>query len=149
MNISLTNLKKTTEKQKKRLGRGLGSGSGAKSGRGTTRHQKAREKIPLHFEGGQNRLVKKYPLLRGKGKNKAIKGRSITLYLSHLNVFEDNETVTPVSLVEKGVITVKDQKKKIKVIKNGELHKKLTVAITVTSGAKEVIEKSGGSVATV
>ncbi len=56
--------------RKKRLGRGLGSGKGAKSGRGTTRHQKARENIPLHFEGGQGRMVKRFPLLRGKGKNK-------------------------------------------------------------------------------
>lgn len=149
MSITLTNLEKTTQKSKKRLGRGLGSGSGAKSGRGTTRHQTAREKIPLHFEGGQNRLVKKYPLLRGKGKNKAIKGRSIVLFLNHLNVFEDGENVTYESLIEKGIITVKDRNKKIKIIKNGELHKKLTVSIAVTSGAKEDIEKSGGSVATV
>lgn len=66
----LSNLPKIVTKKKKRLGRGLGSGKGAKSGRGTTRHQKARESIPLHFEGGQARIVKKYPLLRGKGKNK-------------------------------------------------------------------------------
>lgn len=66
----LSNLPKIVDKKKKRLGRGLGSGKGAKSGRGTTRHQKAREDIPLHFEGGQGRMVKKFPLLRGKGKNK-------------------------------------------------------------------------------
>lgn len=67
----LSNLPKITDKKKKRLGRGLGSGKGAKSGRGITRHQKAREDIPLHFEGGQGRLVKRFPLLRGKGKNKS------------------------------------------------------------------------------
>src|SRR3989344_5008252 len=50
----------------------VGSGVGAKSGRGTTRHQRARESIPLFFEGGQNRLVKKFPLVRGKGKNKSV-----------------------------------------------------------------------------
>jgi len=66
----LSNLPKLKSKKNKRLGRGLGSGKGAKSGRGTTRHQKAREKIPLHFEGGQGRMVKKFPLLRGKGRNK-------------------------------------------------------------------------------
>lgn len=67
----LSNLPKIVIKRKKRLGRGLGSGKGSKSGRGTTRHQKAREKIPLHFEGGQGRMVKRFPLLRGKGKNKS------------------------------------------------------------------------------
>ena len=66
----LSHLPKIITKKKKRLGRGLGSGKGAKSGRGTTRHQKARESIPLHFEGGQGRMVKKFPLLRGKGRNK-------------------------------------------------------------------------------
>lgn len=66
----LSNLKKIVLKKKKRVGRGLGSGKGAKSGRGITRHQKAREDIPLHFEGGQGRMVKKFPLLRGKGRNK-------------------------------------------------------------------------------
>lgn len=66
----LSNLPKIVLKKKKRIGRGLGSGKGAKSGRGITRHQKAREDIPLHFEGGQGRMVKKFPLLRGKGKNK-------------------------------------------------------------------------------
>ena len=67
----LSTLPKIVARRKKRLGRGLGSGKGAKSGRGTTRHQKARESIPLHFEGGQGRMVKKFPLLRGKGKNKS------------------------------------------------------------------------------
>ncbi|MFH0979620.1 MAG: hypothetical protein V1803_01600 [Candidatus Roizmanbacteria bacterium] len=68
----LSNLPKIVRSKKKRLGRGLGSGKGSKSGRGTTRHQKARESIPLHFEGGQGRMVKSFPLLRGKGKNKSI-----------------------------------------------------------------------------
>lgn len=66
----LSQLPKIFKNGKKRLGRGLGSGKGAKSGRGTTRHQKAREKIPLFFEGGQGKIIKRFPLLRGKGKNK-------------------------------------------------------------------------------
>ena len=74
----LTSLPKIVAKKKKRLGRGLGSGRGSKSGRGTTRHQKAREAIPLHFEGGQARMVKKFPLLRGKGRNKSYKKKKLS-----------------------------------------------------------------------
>lgn len=74
-NMFLSELPKIVEKQKKRVGRGYGSGKGAKSGRGTTRHQAARENIRANYEGGQNPLTKKFPMLRGKGKNKSIKNR--------------------------------------------------------------------------
>ena len=77
----LSNLPKINLKKKKRLGRGLGSGKGSKSGRGTTRHQKARESVPLHFEGGQGRIVKKFPLLRGKGKNNSINEKAFIINL--------------------------------------------------------------------
>lgn len=69
MKSFLSNLPKIVSRKKKRLGRGLGSGKGAKSGRGTTRHQKARESIADYFEGGQGRMVKRFPYLRGKGRN--------------------------------------------------------------------------------
>lgn len=82
----LSNLPKIIIKRKKRIGRGLGSGKGSKSGRGTTRHQKAREKIPLHFEGGQGRMVKRFPLLRGKGKNKS----KISEKLKKIKFYEKN-----------------------------------------------------------
>jgi large subunit ribosomal protein L15 len=82
----LSNLPKSVSKKKKRLGRGLGSGKGAKSGRGTTRHQKAREGIPLHFEGGQGRMVKRFPLLRGKGRNKSI----VSTKLKRSKFYEQN-----------------------------------------------------------
>ena len=73
----LSFLPKLVKRRKKRVGRGLGSGKGAKSGRGTTRHQKARESIPIYFEGGQGRIIKKFPLLRGKGRNKPKKNKKI------------------------------------------------------------------------
>lgn len=132
-------------KKKKRLGRGTGSGAGAKSGRGTTRHQTAREKVPLHFEGGQGRMVKKYPLLRGKGKNKPVTA-IVAIPLSKLNIFNDGETVNKLSLLEKKVVSTKNFKKVIKIVLKGELTKKLTVELPVTTGARDAIEKAGGTI---
>ncbi|GIW63988.1 MAG: hypothetical protein KatS3mg091_790 [Patescibacteria group bacterium] len=121
--LSLSNLKKTVAKRKKRLGRGLSSRKGAKSGRGTTRHQTARENVPLHFEGGQNRIVKKFPLLRGKGRNKGKLVKPVSLRLEMLNLFSDNEKVTLSKLVKKNIIIKKTALKRptIKIVLGGEL----------------------------
>lgn len=77
----------------KRRGRGLGSGRGSKSGRGTTRHQTARTTIPLSFEGGQGRVVKKYPLLRGKFRNNSVEVKSYIVPLSQLESAKDEVTI--------------------------------------------------------
>lgn len=143
MNSFLSKLPKIITKKKKRLGRGLGSGKGSKSGRGTTRHQKAREKIPLSFEGGQARMVKKFPLLRGKGRNKSIKEIPVILNLDHLNRFEDGATVTIDSLIKKNIIMVK---KAVKILNKGKLKKKLIVNLPVSESVKQAIEKMGGQV---
>lgn len=143
---NLNELKKIVTPRAKRLGRGLGSGKGTKSGRGTTRHQTAREKIPLHFEGGQNRLVKRFPLIRGKGKNKPVSEKPILLTLNHLNIFENNATVDLQALIAKNVIELADIKKGVKVVSNGKLEVSLTVDLPVSESAKAMIEKAGGQV---
>lgn len=131
MNNILSSLPRIVKTPKKRLGRGLGSGKGAKSGRGTTRHQKARESIPLHFEGGQGRLVKRFPLLRGKGKNKSITAKPKILNLDDLNQFKENS-----------VVNIKG----VKILGGGKLEKKLIVKIPVSKSAQKAIEKAGGRV---
>lgn len=138
----MSNLPKIVNKRKKRLGRGAGSGKGAKSGRGTTRHQGARENIPLHFEGGQGRMVKKYPLLRGKGKNKSIQTKPTIVTLEDLNKFSDGETVTLESLQKIGVI--RKSNKRVKILANGILKRKLQVQLPVSRSVKILIEKAGG-----
>jgi large subunit ribosomal protein L15 len=142
--MNLSKLPKITEKKNKRRGRGLGSGKGSKSGRGTTRHQKARGKIPLHFEGGQGRLVKRFPLLRGKGKNKSRAVKPAIIKLSTLNIFADGDRVDYDALAKKGLIDVKN--KNVKVLADSGLTKKLTVSLTTSKAAKIAIEKAGGKV---
>jgi len=140
----LSHLPKIVSRKKKRLGRGLGSGKGSKSGRGTTRHQKARESIPLHFEGGQARMVKKFPLLRGKGRNKPLPLKPLILNLNHLNQFEDESVVSIESLIKKHLI--KNKKRPVKILSRGKLEKKLTVQLPVSGSAKKVIESLKGRV---
>jgi large subunit ribosomal protein L15 len=146
MSNFLSQLPKIVEKKKKRLGRGLGSGRGAKSGRGTTRHQKARGSIPIHFEGGQGRMVKKFPLLRGKGKNKSIHAVKRILSLSDLQVFKAKEIVTTKSLIEKKIISEKDKITGVKILNKGKVEKALIVKVPLSKSAKAAIEKAGGRV---
>ena len=142
----LSNLPKIGSRKKKRLGRGLGSGSGSKSGRGTTRHQAARENIPLHFEGGQGRMVKKYPLLRGKGRNKSRFPVAFVVTLDKLNIFADGTVVDYKALVSKSLVYASAKQTSVKILGKGELKKKLTVRLPVSKAVKAAIEKLGGVV---
>ncbi len=149
MTLSLSKLAKIVTHRKKRLGRGLGSGKGAKSGRGTTRHQKARENIPLHFEGGQGRSIKKYPLLRGKGKNKSLRVKPHIVYIKQLSIFNDGDMVNIEALQKKGILSKSSKKITVKLLANGDLFKRLTVQLPVSHSAKQKIEHAGGTVETV
>lgn len=140
----LSKLPKIVKRNKKRLGRGIGSGKGSKSSRGITRHQKSRTNIPLHFEGGQARMVKKYPLLRGKGKNKSVAQMTLIINLEKLNVFTDGAIVDKASLLKRGLL--KEKNVRFKVLGNGKLTRKLTVKIPVSQSAEKQIEKAGGKV---
>lgn len=137
----LSQLPKIGEKKKKRIGRGLGSGRGSKSGRGTTRHQKARESIPLHFEGGQGRMVKKFPLLRGKLRNKPSSPKQYIVNLSDLEGFNEGETVDIASLIQKGIVDSSAQKKGVKLLLGGSLSKKLIIKIPMSKSVAQLVNK--------
>jgi large subunit ribosomal protein L15 len=142
----LSNLPKITLKAKKRLGRGHGSGKGEKSGRGITRHQRAREDIPLGFEGGQGRLVKRFPLLRGKGKNKSLNTKPLVISVEDLAVFEDGAVVSKKTLIEKHIIRESDSHQDLKILGNGTIKKKLVIELPVSVSVKKMIEAAGGQV---
>jgi len=145
--FKLFNLPKIMGKRKKRLGRGLGSGKGAKSGRGITRHQKAREKIKLWFEGGQNRLTKKFPLLRGKGKNKSLKSKPLLVKLSSLNQLPANTEVTLKTLIHYRLINNRAEKTGIKILADGELKHPLIInKLPISKTVKLKVEQKGGKV---
>ena len=125
----------------KRLGRGTGSGLGKTSGKGH-KGAKARSgggKRP-GFEGGQMPLTMRLPK---RGFTNKWRTEYVAINVDRLEVFEDGQVVSPVELIEMGII--KKIEDGVKIMGNGELTKKLTVqANKFTATAKEKIEAAGG-----
>jgi large subunit ribosomal protein L15 len=144
--MKLHELKSTdgARKENFRIGRGVGSGNGKTAGKGH-KGQNARSGggVRLGFEGGQLPLYRRLPKRGFKNVNRV---EYAMVNLKTLNVyFEDGETVSPVALVEKGIINKEFDG--IKVLANGELTKKLTVqAHKFSKSAVSAIEKAGGTV---
>ena len=141
----LQSLLKTTKKSAKRVGRGYGSGKGGHtSGRGT-KGQKSRggANIPVCFEGGQLPLIKRLPMLRGKGKLKVVRPTA-TVSLAELETMTA-EIATLATLKSEKVI---DRRfKKAKIIATGKLSRKVSVeGLKVSKAAQAAIEAAGGSV---
>ena len=123
-----------------RRGRGHGSGNGKTAGKGH-KGQKARSGQPrIGFEGGQMPLYRRLPKRGFKNVGRA---QIETISLSDLEKFDDGADVTIEALLEKGII--RDAKDGVKVLGNGELTKKVNVAVNAYSaGAKAKIEELGG-----
>jgi large subunit ribosomal protein L15 len=130
-------------KKRKRVGRGPGSGNGKTAGRGH-KGQRSRSGYSRRwgFEGGQMPLVRRIPK---RGFTNIFRVGFQVVNLRDLDrVFANGDTVTPESLVEKGLI--RGGSKPVKVLASGELGKKLTVqAHAFSKNAQATIEAAGGS----
>lgn len=138
--------RKGSKSKSKRVGRGYSSGKGGHTVGLGTKGQKSRGrgKIPLGFEGGQVPLYKKIPKISHfkKRAKKDVK----TVSLVSLNRFEDGTEISPESLVERKIIK-KLPKHGVKIIANGNLHKKLELTgFIISEGARKKIEKSGSKI---
>lgn len=155
--MDLSNIKpKTKRTRRKRVGRGGKRGTTAGAG---TKGQQSRsgKGIPVGFRGGDNRIWQLFPKLRGATSRPGSKRphrkhryakfpvtKPVILNLGNLQSFHDGETVSPTTLVEKGLIK---KASSVKVLANGKLEKKLTFeGITVSKSAQAAIEKAGGNV---
>ncbi|MFH1538434.1 MAG: 50S ribosomal protein L15 [bacterium] len=134
--------RKGTEKKKKRVGRGHGCGTVKTAGRGT-KGQKSRSggSRPAYFEGGGLSMFRVLPKLGGfRPPNRE---PFVAVNVGQLNVFEDGAEVGVEALREAGI--VKKNEKKVKLLGNGELKKKLTVRVPAWSGAAQrKVEDAGG-----
>jgi len=134
-----------SRKNRKRLGRGNSSGHGTTAGRGT-KGQLSRSGggKGAGFEGGQQPLAMRLPKLPGFKPRNRVEYAPVNVGRLE-SLFEDGDTVDTDALVAKGVI--KHDYIPVKVLGDGELTKKLTVAVDkVSASAKAKIEAAGGKV---
>jgi len=141
-------LPKIVSKSAKRRGRGYGSGKGGHTtGRGQ-KGQGARRKIGVLFEGIKMKksLIKRLPLRRGRGKFKA-KNKPLIVKLELLNLLPEGSLVDVNLLVKKGIVDKNDAAKYgVKILGDGELGKRLTIALPISKSAALRVEKAGGKI---
>ena len=128
---------------KRRVGRGIGSGLGKTAGRGH-KGQKSRAGgyHKVGFEGGQMPLQRRLPK---RGFKSLARPFNAEVTLSDLQALVGDEIDL---LTLKAVGLVPELTKSVKVIKSGEISRKITLkGVGATAGAKAAIEAAGGSVA--
>jgi large subunit ribosomal protein L15 len=131
-----------SKKARRRVGRGMGSGLGKTAGRGH-KGQKSRAGgfHKVGFEGGQMPLQRRLPK---RGFKSALKQYAAEITLGELERLGKDEVDL---LVLKAAGLVRERVKTVKVIKSGELKRKVSLkGIGVTAGAKSAIEAAGGKI---
>lgn len=142
-------VRKTKNLKRKLIGRG--GKRGKTSGRGT----KGQWAHGGHGVRPELRdIIKKFPKLRGHGKNRARtvnSGKEIVQIVNIVTLeekFKDGDTVTVESLLEKKLVKKSGgQNPLVKILAGGEVKKKLKIVGLKTSlSTKTKIEKAGGTV---
>jgi large subunit ribosomal protein L15 len=143
MNLNSIKPAEGSKKARRRVGRGIGSGMGKTAGRGH-KGQKSRAGgfHKVGFEGGQMPLQRRLPKRGFKSVALRYNGEITLAQLQALAADEvDLLTLKAAGLVRQLVKTVK-------VVKSGELSRKVVLkGIGATAGAKAAIEAAGGSLA--
>ena len=124
----------------KRVGRGIAGKGGKTAGRGT-KGQKARDTVPLGFEGGQMPLHMRVPKLKGFNNPFRVEYQAV-----NLDTIEESglDEVTPEALHAKG-LTHKGAL--VKVLARGEITRPVTVrAHAFSKAAEAAITAAGGTV---
>jgi len=130
-------------KTKKRVGRGDGSGHGGTSCRGS-KGQNARSGggVRPGFEGGQMPLTRRLPK---RGFYNRFRKDVAIVNIGQLQAFPKDSVVDADALVASGI--VKSSSDRIKVLGNGSIDYSLTLKVnSISSGAREKIEASGGTI---
>ena len=133
---------KGAKKTGKRYGRGHSAGQGKTAGRGHKgQHARSGGYHKVGFEGGQMPLQRRLPKV---GFRSRMAKYTAELRLHELAIPEADEITLDVL---KAANLVPAFVTKVKVIKSGEIDKAVKLkGIAVTKGAREAIEKAGGSI---
>ena len=143
MDLSTLKPAKGSTKNNKRKGRGEGSGSGVTAGRGHKGYgSRGGSKHRVWFEGGQMPLQRRVPKFGFTNINKS---KFQIINLRDLDKFSAGKEINIDTLLEMKLI--KNKRLPVKLLGNGEINKKYTIAVNaVSKQAKEKIESAGGTV---
>ncbi|MFP5321757.1 MAG: 50S ribosomal protein L15 [Acidimicrobiia bacterium] len=131
-----------SNRRRKRVGRGIGGKGGKTAGRGT-KGQKARNTVPMGFEGGQMPLYMRVPKRRGFNNPFRVEYQAINLDTLTDSGLTD---ITPEALHAKGLVR---KGALVKILGRGEVSSALNVkAHKFSATAAQAIEAAGGSVET-
>lgn len=130
-----------------RIGRGIGSGKGKTGGRGV-KGQKSREGVSIKgFEGGQMPLHMRLPK---RGFNNIFAKDYAEVNLGEIQKAVDAGKLTATDIDHaalKAVGLARGGKDGVRLLGKGELTAKLNFTVAgVSAGAREAVEKAGGSV---
>ena len=129
-------------KERTRVGRGIGSGLGKTAGRGHKGSfaRAGKGKIKAGFEGGQMPMHMRLPKIGFRSKLKADTAEVFLYQLDKLEGDVDFAALRAAKLVPSTA-------KKAKIVKKGEISKKLVLkGLLATAGARAAIEAAGGTV---
>lgn len=132
--------------RRRRVARGNASGHGTTAGRGTKGQQSRVGKGRHHgFEGGQVPLLRRQPKMGGFKRP-----RRTVFEIINLDVLEEKLPAGVYDVQALRLARVVRSSRPVKILAGSPLTKKYALTVHATSvGAKEAVEKAGGSVAVV
>lgn len=139
---------KGARKERVRVGRGIGSGLGKTAGRGQ-KGAKARSGVSINgFEGGQMPLHMRIPK---RGFNNIFAKDFAEVNLGAIQKLVDAKKLDAAATIDHAVLkaagVARGGKDGVRILGKGEFSAKLSFKVAgVSKGAKEAIEKAGGSV---
>ena len=137
-----------SRKSRMRVGRGIGSGKGKTAGRGQ-KGQTSRSGVSIHgFEGGQMPLHMRIPK---RGFNNIFAKDYAEVNLGQIQKALDEGKLDAGAVIDQAALNAagltRGGKDGVRLLGKGELTAKLSFKVAgVSKGAKEAIEKAGGSV---